>query len=77
VKRERVLQIDRVQNQRLWTMFCIRRKEVIEAAGGTFCNQNLLWYAADTGGQPEIYARVQLQFLQCTASLPIHQDTER
>lgn len=49
MKRARVLQIDRVQNLRLWTKHIIRHNEVAELAGKRQSKQRFLFHGSNPG----------------------------
>ncbi|KAK3279652.1 hypothetical protein CYMTET_12473 [Cymbomonas tetramitiformis] len=52
---EQVVRIQRIQNERLWFKYQIRRAEVAEAAGEAKVNEQLLFHGADDTTMKKIY----------------------
>ena len=70
VQRARVLQVDRVQHQRLWTKYRFRRREIVEAAGRDKRAESFLFHASHPGEQNRSVASVQARLCKRKVLLP-------
>lgn len=55
LREEQVVRVQRIQNERLWFKYQIRRAEVAEAAGEAKVNEQLLFHGADATTMQKIY----------------------